>query len=132
VGATYRGLDAVDYLTSTTAMDLAALPESMIVVGGNAVGLEQALLFARLGVKVTVVEALGWLVPVEEPEASAGIEAVFTDEGITVHTGAQLTAVQRNGDRVVTTVGTDIGDHVDCRPDPDRDRSQAGHHRAQP
>jgi mercuric reductase len=107
------GLDQVGYLTSTTAMDLDTLPASMIVVGGNAVGLEQAQLFARLGTRVTVVEALARLAPFEEPEASQVIEAVFVDEGIAVHTAAQATRARRDGDRVVLSVrgsgGRDIG-----------------------
>ncbi|MBO0851727.1 MAG: FAD-dependent oxidoreductase, partial [Pseudonocardia sp.] len=87
------GMDEVGYLTSTTAMALEVLPESMIVVGGNAVGVEMAQLFSRLGTRVTVVEALDRLVPFEEPEVSAVLEQVFADEGITVHTGATLTSV---------------------------------------
>ncbi|EHY87501.1 mercury(II) reductase [Saccharomonospora azurea] len=90
------GLDEAGYLTSTTAMELDRLPESMVVVGGNAVGLEQAQLFARLGTRVTVVEALERLAPFEEPEVSAAIEEVFTGEGIAVHTGATLAAVRRD------------------------------------
>ena len=86
-------LEEAGYLTSTTAMQLDALPESMIVVGGNAVGLEQAQLFARLGTRVTVIEAQHRLAPFEEPEISQAIEAVFADEGITAHTGTTLTAV---------------------------------------
>lgn len=87
------GLASAGYLTSTTAMELGTLPTSLVVVGGNAIGLEQAQLFARLGVQVTVVEALDRLAPFEEPEISAGIQEVFADEGITVHTDATLTAV---------------------------------------
>ncbi|MDI3389126.1 mercury(II) reductase [Streptomyces sp. B-S-A8] len=90
------GLKGTGYLTSTTAMELDTLPESMVVVGGNAVGLEQAQLFARLGTRVSVIEALDRLAPSEEPEVSAAIEEVFADEGITVHTGAALTAVRRD------------------------------------
>ena len=52
------GLAEAGYLTSTTAMELDVLPGSLIVVGGNAIGLEQAQLFARLGTRVTVIEAL--------------------------------------------------------------------------
>ena len=91
------GLGASGYLTSTTAMELDTLPQSMVVVGGNAVGLEQAQLFARLGTQITVIEALERLAPFEEPEVSAAIEEVCTDEDITVHTGTTLTAVQRDG-----------------------------------
>src|SRR5882724_5581971 len=64
------GLTDAGYLTSTTAMELASLPESMIVIGGNAVGLEQAQLWARLGVHVTIMEIADRLAPSEEPEVS--------------------------------------------------------------
>lgn len=91
------GLEQAGYLTSTTAMELEALPQSMIVIGGNAIGLEQGQLFARLGTTVTIVEALDRLAPFEEPEVSAVIEGVFADEGITVHTATQATRVHRDG-----------------------------------
>ena len=98
------GLDEVGYLTSTTAMELGEMPASLLVVGGNYVGLEQAQLFARLGSRVSVVEALDRLAPGEEPEISEAIEAVFADEGIVVHAGATLTRVRRDGSGVVATV----------------------------
>ncbi|EGX54843.1 mercuric reductase [Streptomyces zinciresistens K42] len=90
------GLVEAGYLTSATAMELDVLPESMVVAGGNAVGLEQAQVFARLGTRVTVIEALDRLGPFEEPEVSAAIEEVFADEGIAVHTSAALIAVRRD------------------------------------
>jgi mercuric reductase len=83
----------------------------MIVIGGNAIGLEQGQLFARLGVRVTVVEALDRLAPFEEPEISQAIEGVFADEGIAVYTGANVTAVARDaaGYRAtITTAGGDV------------------------
>ncbi|MBT2396944.1 mercury(II) reductase [Streptomyces sp. ISL-100] len=90
------GLEQAGHLTSTGAMELDQLPASMIIVGGNAVGLEQAQLFSRLGTRVTVVEALDRLAPFEELEVSAAIEEVFADEGIAVHTATTLTAVRRD------------------------------------
>jgi mercuric reductase len=101
------GLEEAGYLTSATAMELAALPESMIVVGGSAVGLEQAQLFARLGTRVTVIEALDHLAPFEEPEVSEVIEEVFAEEGIAVHAGAALTGVQHDGREYTLTVSGD-------------------------
>jgi mercuric reductase len=98
------GLGEVGYLTSTTAMALDRMPQSLLVVGGNYVGLEQGQLFARLGAQVTVVEALDRLAPMEEPEVSEVIEGVFTDEGIGVHTGAQVTAVRREKGQVLATL----------------------------
>lgn len=106
-----EGLERAGHLTSTTAMELEALPESMIVVGGGAVGLEQAQLFARLGTKVAVIEALDRLAPFEEPELSAVIADVLRDEGVTVYTGATLLSVrsERGGKaaRVRSVVGTE-------------------------
>lgn len=92
------GLADSGYLTSTSAMELTELPESMIVLGGNSVGLEQAQLWSRLGVEVTVVEMQPRLAPFEEPEISAVIEGVFADEGITVVTDATVTRVLRHAD----------------------------------
>ncbi len=73
------GLAESGYLTSTTAMELDELPDSLIVLGGSYVGLELAQLFARLGTRVTVVEILDRLAPSEEPEASLLIQEVFAD-----------------------------------------------------
>jgi mercuric reductase len=91
------GLDEAGYLTSATAMGLTRLPESMAVIGGNAVGLELGQLFARLGTRVTIVEILDRLAPFDEPEISAAISGVFDDEGIGVVTGATVTGVRRDG-----------------------------------
>ena len=91
------GLVESGYLTSTTALELDRIPESLLVLGGNAIGLELAQLFARLGARVTIVEALDRLAPFEEPEISAGIEAVLRDEGINVCTGASVTQAGRDG-----------------------------------
>ncbi len=104
------GLAEVDYLTSTTAMDLDTLPGSLLVVGGAAIGLEQAQLFARLGSQVTIVEVLDRLAPVEEPEASQAIAGVFADEGITVHTSATITALRRDGAGIAAVVAAGGGE----------------------
>jgi mercuric reductase len=97
------GLDQVDYLTSTTAMELDQLPEHLLVLGGGYVGLEQAQLFARLGSQVTMA-VRSRLASHEEPEISAGIEAVFSGEGITVHTRTQVSAVRRDEDGILATL----------------------------
>ncbi len=70
----FAWLDAVPFLTSTTAMELHQLPESMIVVGGGYVGMEQAQLFAHLGTRVTVV---GRLAPHAERRSPPSYGASF-------------------------------------------------------
>jgi mercuric reductase len=77
------GLDRVDYLTSTTAMELEELPETLLVLGGGYVALELAQLFARLGAKVTML-VRSRLASREEPEAAQSLLEVFADEGIRV------------------------------------------------
>lgn len=100
------GLDEVDWLTSTTAMELSELPESLVVVGGGYVGMEQAQLFAHLGSRVSLV---GRLAPGAEPELAEGLRAVFADDGITV-VEEHAAAVQPHdrGVLVTTTSGRQV------------------------
>lgn len=95
------GLAEAGYLTSATAMELKELPESLVVIGGNYIGLEMGQLFARLGTQVTVIEMLDRLAPLEEPEISWWITRVFADEGIEAVTSAKITRVESAGDRRV-------------------------------
>ncbi|MGC8460602.1 MAG: mercury(II) reductase [Candidatus Dormibacteria bacterium] len=103
------GLEGVGYLTSTTAMELDHLPGSLIVIGGNAVGLEQGQLFARLGSGVTIVEALPRIAPFEEPEISEALTDILSSEGITVRAGATVGKVARENGDIVVTVKTSSG-----------------------
>ncbi|MDQ0213115.1 mercury(II) reductase [Arthrobacter bambusae] len=89
------GLDETGYLTSTSAMELQEVPESLLVVGGGYVALEQAQLFARLGSKVTML-VRSRLASAEEPEASLALTSVFADEGIRVIRRAVLSAVRKD------------------------------------
>ncbi len=63
-------IDQVEYLTSTSALELEEVPAELIVVGANAIGLEIGQLYTHLGSEVTFVEALDRVAPFEEPEIS--------------------------------------------------------------
>ena len=89
-----EGLAESGCLTSTTAMELKELPESMVVIGGNYIGLELGQVFANLGTKVTIVEALDRIAPLEEPEISEWMKRILADQGIGVVTGAKVTRVE--------------------------------------
>ncbi len=93
------GLEEAGYLTSTTALELKDLPESLVVIGANAIGLEMGQLFQHLGSRVTVLEALPRIAPFEEPEISGLLAKVLTDEGAAVHTGVKVLRVEREGER---------------------------------
>ncbi|MGH2751850.1 MAG: mercury(II) reductase [Actinomycetota bacterium] len=88
-----EGLDEAGYLTSTNVMALDELPASMIVIGGNYIGLEMGQMFANLGTKVTIVEAVDRLAPLEEPEISARMTTFLRELGIDVVTSARVTQV---------------------------------------
>lgn len=88
-----EGLDDVDSLTSTTAMELSEVPESLLVLGGGPVAIEMSQLFARLGSKVTML-VRSRLASGEEPEVARALGAVFADEGIRVVRRAALTSVR--------------------------------------
>jgi mercuric reductase len=96
-----QGLDEAGYLTSTTAMELSELPGSLVVIGGNYIGLELGQVFANLGSRVTIVEALDRIAPLEEPEISATMTQVLHDEGIRVVTSAQVTRVEAGSPKTV-------------------------------
>jgi mercuric reductase len=89
-----EGLEGTGYLTSTTAMELSALPESLVVIGGNYIGLELGQVFANLGSQVTIVEALDRVAPLEEPEVSEALTEVLQAQGIHVITSAEVTNVE--------------------------------------
>lgn len=80
------GIDKVDYLTSTSVLDLHELPQSLVVVGGGYIGCELAQMLARVGVKVTIV-CRSRLLPQVEPEVSDALTTFLREEGITVHCG---------------------------------------------
>jgi pyruvate/2-oxoglutarate dehydrogenase complex dihydrolipoamide dehydrogenase (E3) component len=93
------GLEGTPYWTNREILQAEQVPESLIVLGGGAIGAELAQVFARFGAAVTVVEALPRLVSFEEPEASELLERVFTAEGIAVRTGAKAERVSHDGRR---------------------------------
>ncbi|MGH7675862.1 MAG: mercury(II) reductase [Gemmatimonadales bacterium] len=98
------GLSAAGYLDNVTAMTLERLPDSLIVIGASAVGLELAQMFARLGVQVTVLEALPRVVPVEDPDIGNALGDYLREEGLTVRAGVQIERVTRADDGYTVSV----------------------------
>ena len=88
------GLLEAPYLDSTSALELRHLPRSMVVLGGNAVGLELAQTYARAGVQVAVLELLRRIAPFEDEDISAGLSGYLEDEGLRIVTGLQALHVE--------------------------------------
>lgn len=89
-----------------------AAPESLIVLGGGAIGVEMAQAWRSLGSRVTIVEASERLIPMEEPFAGEALETAFEESGIDVITGARLVAVARDADAGPVTGRLDDGREI--------------------
>ncbi len=87
------GIEGVPYLTSTTALDLDVLPRSLLVIGGGYIGAELAQMFARAGVKVTIVFR-SRLLPEAEPEIGDALHGYLVSEKINVVAGASYRAIR--------------------------------------
>src|SRR6266704_1502187 len=92
------GLAEAGYLDNASAMALERLPQSLVVIGGSAVGLELAQMFARLGVRVTVLEALPRVVPAEDADIGDALGDYLRSEGLEVHADIQIDRVGRSRD----------------------------------
>ncbi|MBI2937371.1 MAG: mercury(II) reductase [Thaumarchaeota archaeon] len=98
---TIKGADKVSYLTNEEALSLKELPSSMIVVGGRALGLEFAQMYAHFGTKVTVLQRSDRILPEDEPEISEALKRYLQEEGIEIHTGVNLKEVSQTGETKV-------------------------------
>jgi pyruvate/2-oxoglutarate dehydrogenase complex dihydrolipoamide dehydrogenase (E3) component len=99
------GLAGTPYWTNREIVQAERVPESLIVLGGGAIGAELAQVFARFGTDVTVIEALPRLLSFEEPEASELIERIFANEGITVCAEAPAETIGYDGRRFTVHLG---------------------------
>ncbi|GFO62832.1 mercuric reductase [Geomonas paludis] len=91
------GLSDAGYLTNETVFSLTELPATLAVVGGGPIGCELAQAFARFGAQVTLVEPGGQLLGRDDPDAAAMVAESFRQEGIAVHLGTEVLAVERRG-----------------------------------
>lgn len=101
-----EGIENVPYLTSTTALELETLPESLLVIGAGYIGAEIAQVFARAGVKVTIISRRG-LLPEAEPEIREALTNYFEQEGICLVSGITYDRIGTKGDSVVLTIQED-------------------------
>lgn len=114
----FPGLAGVDYLTSTSMMDVDFLPEHLIVIGGSYIGLEFAQMYRRFGSCVTVIEMAPRLIAREDEAVSQAVREILESEGIGVRVNAQCIAAQKHPGGVAVKVSceeeprTIIGSHL--------------------
>lgn len=98
-----EGIDKVDYLTNVEAMELPELPDSMVVLGGRAIGLEFAQMFSHFGTKVTVLQRSQRIIPEEESIISDYLKTYLEEEGINIETDAGVKSVRKEKDNIVVS-----------------------------
>jgi pyruvate/2-oxoglutarate dehydrogenase complex dihydrolipoamide dehydrogenase (E3) component len=109
------GLNTVKYWTNREAVKVEHLPETLVILGGGAIGLELAQAFTRFGVKVKVIEGTGRVLALEEPEASTVLADVLQRDGVELCLNARAKSVEQRGSAVSVRLedGRDvIGDQL--------------------
>ncbi len=103
-------IDRMRVITSTEAMSLASQPKSMVIIGGGAIGVEFAYFYNALRTKVTLVEMLPGILPLEDRELTRSLEASLRKQGIEILTDTKVEAVRCSHDDVTVTVRAAGGD----------------------
>ena len=91
-----KGLQTTEYITSREALELKAVPQSIVIVGGGVIGMEFAGLFNTLGSKVSVIEMATEILPPVDSEIAAMLHAEYQKQGIDFFVGAKVTELQNN------------------------------------
>jgi dihydrolipoamide dehydrogenase len=97
-------------LSNVGALDLKSIPKSMLIVGCGAVGVEFASIYNSFGTKVTLIEVVPNIVPLEDEEVAKELKRVFTKRGIEVFTNAKLEAAKPLDGGVEVTFQTEKGE----------------------
>ena len=103
------GLDGVPFLDSTSVMELAEVPEHLVILGGSYIALEFGQAFRRFGSRVTVVERSPQILGREDPDVAEEMARILVEDGLEILTGAKATGVARTADGVSLTVETSEG-----------------------
>lgn len=97
------GLDSKGVLTSDELFQLEEVPESLAIIGGGVIGVEFASVFAALGAKVTILEALPNVVANMDKDISQNLKLILKKRGIDIHTSVSVSKVEKEGESLVCT-----------------------------
>ena len=108
------GLDAVDFLTNASLMELTALPEHLLILGGGYIGLEFGQMFRRFGSRVTIIHRGAQILPREDAEIAVALQNALRVEGIEFILNARTSAVAKAGNGVTLTLDQETvsGSHL--------------------
>lgn len=92
------GLELPGVLTSDELFKLTEMPESLVIIGGGVISVEFASVYANLGYKVTIVEAMPRLIPNMDKEISQNLKMILKKRGVNIHTSASVQRVEQEGE----------------------------------
>ncbi|MDP4219336.1 MAG: dihydrolipoyl dehydrogenase [Bacteroidota bacterium] len=101
--------DGKRILTSTEAMVMDHIPESMTIVGSGAIGIEFAYFFHTFGTKITIIEMMPNILPIEDTEVSAELEKIYKKQGMTIYTNTKVSNVSIGDKGTIVEIETADG-----------------------
>jgi dihydrolipoamide dehydrogenase len=108
-------IDGEKVIEYRKAMSLPKQPKSMVVIGSGAIGVEFAYFYATMGTKVTIVEFMPRIVPVEDADVSKELEKIYKKKGIDIHTNSSVESVDTKGKTCKVSVKTPGGNiSIEC------------------
>jgi dihydrolipoamide dehydrogenase len=103
-------IDGEKVIEYRKAMSLEKQPKSMLIIGSGAIGVEFAYVYNAMGTKVTIVEFMPNIVPVEDEDVSKALEKIYKKEGIDIHTNSSVESVDTSGALCKVKVKTPTGE----------------------
>ena len=101
-----KGIDQINYLDSTSILDLKEIPGHLLIIGGSYIALEFGQMFHRFGSKVTVVEQAAQFLSREDDDVAEEMKNILEKEGLSILTGAETRRVKRNLDNRIEALLT--------------------------
>lgn len=98
-----EGINLPGIMTSDEIFELDHVPDSLLIIGGGVIGVEFATIFSSFGSKVTIVEATDRLLPNMDKEISQNLKLLLKKRGITIHTGAFVQKIEKEGSDFICT-----------------------------
>jgi dihydrolipoamide dehydrogenase len=93
--------DGNTIITSKEALELTNIPESLVIVGAGAIGLEMGVIYQRLGTRVDIVEIMPDILPGSDPDLAKRLEKILKSQGLNIYTHTEIREVKTDNDKVI-------------------------------
>ena len=113
----FINIDKERIITSTEALKLKEVPESLLVIGGGVIGLELGSVYKRLGANVTVIEYAPKITPTMDADVSKELQKVLKKQGMKFNVNHGVTSVERNNDEIIVKANNKKGEEVTFKGD---------------